>query len=739
MKIFYDLRRRRVFRLAGLYIIGAWVVIEVASVLFPAWSIPDAALRYLFIAAVLLFPVALVFGWIFDITPDGLVRTRPADEAAPADLSLKRTDYAILVALVAVAVMVVLGSLEQVAREIDETPAATIAEKPANSIAVLPFESLDAGNDAETYADGISEAILHRLAELKSLRVLARTSSFAFRESSRSARELSDILGVRYLLQGTIRREQDRVYLTPILVDELGFEVWSDKYEGSMKQIFELQSRIAGEIAGLVAETDVDATASPAMTTNASAYQHFLVGQEFANDRAPGWQQAAEAAFRRAIAEDPGFAPAHAGLAMVLFIDGGHDTGASARNEEALERAGVAYALAPGLADVQAVMGLVLTRGDEADLQEARQYLEHAIELDPSRSDAYNWLAGVLSRLGLYDEAATIQDRGLAIDPLNPALVTNVADRILGRGDFDRAMALRKRLLDLPQPPGVGLWGIHRQYDQHDDLAESIYWAKQTALAYHGTRNQWAFFTLAELYGQLGMNDESAFWNGLVEQYYPDPVGVLMRACLLAVLTGDTAALAEGLAALDAMGIARNPGLPPGLKGRLGGLYVAAGRNEAAIPLLEAALNLDAPLDEATASAETATLAFALARALHGQGDEARAVQAAERFDQIVAVVRADGIDQDSPSELELLVLQHVLRGDLSSAALALRNALDAGWSNYYWFVNFYIGELADSADLAPLFDEALHTVEEHRRIVMERDAQDNFKERIRITMQEQE
>lgn len=735
MNIFRELRRRRVFRFAGVYIVGAWVTIEVASVFFPAWGIPDTALRYLFIGAALLFPAAMVFSWVFDITSEGIVRTRPAAPGEAEDLSLKKSDYAILLALAAVAVIVVLGSLDQVVEEIDDTPIVA-SEKPANSIAVLPFESLNDGPDASAYSAGISEAVLHKLASLGTIKVLARTSSFAFANSAKSPRELADILGVRYLLRGTLQREGDRVSISATLIEDSGFEVWNDSLESSADEIFDLQNTLAREVARRISGSPSPPQVAIGATTNAMAYQHYLIGREYANGRPPGWQEDAANAFRLSIAEDPDFAPAYAGLAMALFIGGG-ESDAVERLDEALQKATRAYEMEPEHAEVLAVMGLVLLNGDSDALNEARQYLERALELDPANSDAYNWLASALFGLGLEDEAAAVRERGLAADPLNPALVTNVADRIAARGDFDRAMAIRMRLMQLPEPPGVGLWGIYIQHTEYDDIAEGIYWAKQTALAYRGTQNQLAFFALAVLYAQLGIDAESDYWSTVLSEQHPDRLGYWIRSAYLAKLRGDTQGLEEATAAIDAMGVARAPRLPAMLKRRIGALFVSSGRYDDGIPLLENALNIDAPVSARSASHETASMTYLLSLAYGARGDAELANRAARRADAIVAQLRSDEVQQNSPSEIELLVLQHIFRNDIPSAAIALRKAIDAGWTNYYWFYNDpFLGEFARSPELAPLFEEALRGVEEQRRIVTERDAQDNFKERISVLLQ---
>ena len=163
MGFWQELRRRRVYRMAGFYVVGAWLVIQVADVFFPAWGLPDAALRSLIVATILCFPIALVFSWTFDISTSGIVKTEPADPGEVFDNSLKRTDYFVLVALLAIGAAIVFGSLQKIVEEVDGVVAVATVEKIANSIAILPFANLDSNPDTGYFSDGVSEEILHRL------------------------------------------------------------------------------------------------------------------------------------------------------------------------------------------------------------------------------------------------------------------------------------------------------------------------------------------------------------------------------------------------------------------------------------------------------------------------------------------------------------------------------------------------------------------------------------------------
>ena len=212
MNLLQELRQRQVFQLVGLYVVGAWVVIEVASVFFPAWEIPDTALRYLFVAAAVLFPVVLLFGWLFDVRRDGLFRTTGDTTGGITGRPMERQDYVALGGLTGITVAVLATTLVMVWSTADDNTAIdNIApvERTANSVAVLPFSNLDTNPDTAYFSDGVTDEILHRLATARSLHVLGRTSSFAYRDSQAGPAEISAELGVEFLLHGSIRRDQD--------------------------------------------------------------------------------------------------------------------------------------------------------------------------------------------------------------------------------------------------------------------------------------------------------------------------------------------------------------------------------------------------------------------------------------------------------------------------------------------------------------------------------------------------
>jgi len=364
-----ELRRRRVFRTAALYVVGAWLLLQVADVLFPGWGLPDAAVNILFIAAVVGFPLALVFGWFFDITTHGIVRTPgPCEGAAEAPLALQRRDYLILAALAVVGIAI----LTEATREVIEMPrdagvavtelqVSVVEEKLPNSIAVLPFANISDDPDNEYFCDGISEEIRNRLGSHVGLNVIGRNSSFQFKNSEYPLRRISDLLGARYLLQGSVRKQDDTLRISAELVDETGTQRWSDSFDRTLGDIFSIQAEIAELVATTIVPQITVTTTSP-YEPSLEAYQYFLEGRELLRKRIDVKGRAREW-LRKAIEIDPQYAAAYAELAITeLFYTNTAEDIAAAN-----ELIDTALRLEPGMPRALAARAFSLLQQDDSD------------------------------------------------------------------------------------------------------------------------------------------------------------------------------------------------------------------------------------------------------------------------------------------------------------------------------------------------------------------------------------
>ena len=245
---FLELRRRRVFRAAALYVVGAWVAVQVISLILPAFEIPDSALRYAWLVALLLFPLVTVFAWSYDVSAAGITRTAPANDADRFDPSLRRTDYLILGALGLVAVAITLQMSFQVV--LVEAPA---PEARPFSVAVLPFDNLSGNLDEQYFTSGMQASLIASLSRVKRLRVISRSSTMQYQDNPEQLPAIARQLGVARIVAAQVLRNGDRVSIAVQLLDaERDEHLWSATFDDDLENILTLQNRIAVEIAGQI-------------------------------------------------------------------------------------------------------------------------------------------------------------------------------------------------------------------------------------------------------------------------------------------------------------------------------------------------------------------------------------------------------------------------------------------------------------------------------------------------------
>jgi TolB-like protein/tetratricopeptide (TPR) repeat protein len=731
MKFWHDLRRRRVLRFTGLYIVGAWLVFQIADVFFPAWSVPEAALRYLFYAALACFPIALVFSWFYDVSTTGIVRTHPAGEEESIDLALKRTDYLVLAGLLVVAGAILFGSLDRVVKSAGEAPLTEAAkEKPPNSIAVLPFDNLDTRPDTGYFSNGVSEEILHRLASIRKLKVIGRTSSFAFGDTDMGLNQISDVLGVRYLLNGSIRRDGDQVRLTARLLDASGYQVWSESFDGELTGIFKFQAEIAEKVASeITRELVVLESPEPARTTTSpEAYRQYLIGREYFHDRPPNWKNQAAEAYRRSIAGDPEFAPPYAGLAIVTKM------GADFEDPEAMwpyVNGLIEHALAldPLLAETWMARGLPHGLEPDLDIDRNIEYLGKALELNPNLATAYNWLNIALTWADRGEEAAGLLERGLEIDPLNPVLLLNYADEFLAGGDFTAWKEQMLSLLDLPDTPAMVYHILSKRHFEYGKLSEAAHWRKQS-IRLHEKESEDDLVQLVFIYEQLGMQGVGDYWAGQLTRHTAQTANHELLKLNLLTLRGNPDVVELTREWLAAFGEDLNgPGsLPVDLTVPV---LIAAGELAEGIALLEGMGELSEPLEPAAVGGDydLFRLAHWLTYAYQQTGRVEDGAGMLARADRILEIINQSPYFKEYPDRLILPALSYAATGNLAEAATALRVAFEAGWRAYHFEVNSPLWRGAwTSAEFAPVVTDLLADIERQRNAVEAIEAEDDFR-----------
>ena len=461
------------FRVLGYYAVAAWVVVEVHTTIQPIlWPTAEWTNKLVVVLALLGFPAMFALGWIFDITPHGIRRTPKlgADgaELAVAAVPSTRALHSRAAGFFGLGILVAIVGLAAYAGLHTPTGADPSANNPENapieSIAVLPFVDLSEAHDQEFFSDGIAEELLNRLAQVSGLRVPARTSSFAFKGRNEDVREIGRQLGVQAVLEGSVRRDGNRVRITAQLIDvTTGYHLWSDNFEREATGVFELQDEISNAIVDKLRLRFVDAAeAGERGTTSEAALELYYRGMESWNERTPTALLQALEDFRAAIREDTAFALAYAGLAQtyaVLPAYGAYRADSAITN--GMAAAAHALRLDPTLAQAFAAMGQ-LVQNIEWDPRGAEEYYRRALSYNPNYATAHVWYAETLILLSQFDAAAEHVAAAIELDALSP--VSLHADALLKttRGATEEGLAAWRNLIRTNPDFPVGF--LHHAY-----------------------------------------------------------------------------------------------------------------------------------------------------------------------------------------------------------------------------------------------------------------------------------
>jgi len=425
MSVLQELRRRKVFRVAALYIVGAWVVLQVADLVFESWDIASSALRYVWLGAFLGFPIALVFGWRYDITTKGIVRTPPRDTDDQIDLSLHFPDYLILALLVAVAIGVIYPLTVRIQNaQSPQQAEITQREFEPNSIAVLPFDNLSGDPEQAYFVSGMQDALIAGLSRISALKVTSKTSTMRYRDTIESLPRIAAQLGVAKLIEGSIFRVDNRVRITVQLVDaKLDKHIWSETFEQEVEDVMLLQNEVAKSIAQQVEvaiKPEEQNQFDNAQSINPAAYEAYLKGRFHVERFTPQDMNLAAQYYQQALDLDPDHALAWTGLATLCAFQAqaGYIRPQVAR-ERCLPPIMKALELDNSLPNAQLAYATHMT-WLWYNWEEGEAAFRRAIALNPSAADAHLFYSHLLTLLGRQEEGSEQMRLALELDPLNP-------------------------------------------------------------------------------------------------------------------------------------------------------------------------------------------------------------------------------------------------------------------------------------------------------------------------------
>jgi TolB-like protein/Tfp pilus assembly protein PilF len=532
MSLINELKRRHVFKVAIAYLAVAWLVLQIADIISPILELPPVFARGILVALAIGFPIALVFAWALELTPEGIRRETKAGQES-ASRSTGGTLNTIIIGVLSIAV--VLFALDKFVRTDADPPVKTTADGQRN-IAVLPFVNMSDDPEQEYFSDGLSEELLNLLAQIPELRVTSRTSAFSFKDKDVTIPEVGRALGVDHVLEGSVRRSGDQIRITAQLIKVADdSHVWSDTWDREFADVFVIQEEIAASVVDELRIRLVGAIPSVFETTR-EAYELFLRAKVLIDQPSAPNLRRAEDINQRVLDIDPGYAPAWLQRAWIFQMGPGWNTWETDVSAPQMRDAALqAIALEEGNAEAHAIL-VRLAIDYEYDYDVAKKQLETALRLGSDNVSVlraaaeYEYRQGNLDKsigylekayaidpvegrgitgalaysyAGRYEEAIAIWEDSILRSPATPYLHKAMALSLLEMGDVDRALEV------IEDEPTRGhrlhcLALIYETIGEHEKSREAL-----EALIADG--NRWTF-EITEVHSFRGEIDEAFEW-----------------------------------------------------------------------------------------------------------------------------------------------------------------------------------------------------------------------------------
>jgi serine/threonine-protein kinase len=446
---FAELKRRNVYKVAVAYGVVAWLLMQIASQIFPFFEIPNWVVRLVVVLLIIGFPVALIIAWAFEVTPEGIKRTEAADAAGQRSRGVAW----IYVVLVGAALSVGLFFVGRyTAGHVTSRVSEVTTASPQKSIAVLPLVNESGDPKDEYFSDGLSEELIAALAQISGLKVIGRSSSFRFKDRKEEPKTIGEKLGVSTLLDGTVRKQGDRVRIVAALVNAAdGIQLWTRTFDRELKDIFAVQEEIARAVAESLKVTLLGPQDRPAQRgapSNVEAHNAYLQGHFLFLRRNLEDYRKAVGYFDQAIRLDPNYALAYTerseAWSFIGDLTGQHEPAWSNARSDAEK----AVAIAPDLAEARAALGWVRFFIDWK-FAEGLSELKRAIELSPANPTANDLLARAILYLGRLDEAERQARQAVELDPLSVTAQGTLARVLFNAGKLDNADAAARKAAEL--------------------------------------------------------------------------------------------------------------------------------------------------------------------------------------------------------------------------------------------------------------------------------------------------
>ena len=459
MSFFDELKRRKVFRVAATYGVVAWILMQIGEVTFPALNIPEWVMSTLVVVLLAGFPIAIIFAWIFDKTPQGFIKTE-ADitEVDGMNIKVDNRPFYLQKRNLFLALGVIAGILigtyggDRFKKSVDK-----------KSIAVLPFDNYSTAEEDQYFSDGMTEVIIANLAKVKDLKVISRTSVMEYKNTTKKLKDIADELGVAHILEGSIQRANGRVRVVGQLIDAYtDRHIWAETYDRKETDIFDLQSDVAIEIAEAMKSeltTDEKERINEKLTDNTIAYEYYLKGNMFDNQgHSPENLRSAIAEYERSVTIDPEFAEAHAQLGKMHAHMSWYRVDISDErlnmSKNAIDKA---MKLKPNNAIVRMAQGTYFYHGFR-DYGKALAEYTIARDLAPSNSYSHFYIAMIYRRLGDFEKSIEANEKAVEMDPLSTLMIQNLGQTYNAVRRYSDADPTVDRILSINSSETNILW-----------------------------------------------------------------------------------------------------------------------------------------------------------------------------------------------------------------------------------------------------------------------------------------
>jgi len=538
MSFYEELKRRNVVKVAVLYVVASWLILQIADVLFDAMELPPTWVRLVLAILILGFPLALIFSWVFEMTPEGLKRENDVDRSQSITSDTGRKVNILIIVMLALAIGAVV--MDQLMGQVSPfvligvvvllviaaialarlVPSATPAPIPAvpavapeameteragdtpKAIAVLPFVNMSSDDEQDYFSDGLSEELLNLLTRIPELRVAARTSSFSYKNKDVKVAQIGEELNVEHVLEGSVRKSGNRLRITAQLIQaQNGYHLWSETFERTLDDVFVIQDEIAAKVVAQLKITLLGAVPG-VKETDPEAYSVFLLARHLGRQGSVQTFERSIELYEKALAIDPSYVAAMDGVASV-YCDQADRGQRPIEEGYSLAREAVRNTLLiePEFAKGHARLGWIANRYD-GDLVAAARHLDRALELDATDLDILEDAAALTASLGRMEEAIALQVYVLNRDPLNVRCHRSLGYSYILAGRPDDAIASFRTALAI----SPGIIGVH----QLTGVALLLKTEPDAALAaIQQDEDSWRDIGLVMAYHALGRESES--------------------------------------------------------------------------------------------------------------------------------------------------------------------------------------------------------------------------------------